>query len=152
MTTHTDADFERLSWHDCHIWGIEFRAGEPELGDWTSDLALDLDFIADWICEPGGGARFMVAPATLVFHEVTNIAIEIRWSAPGGVVAVHPASMEVIERESIPGPGGSYAWTIRLNWPADGKISFGATGFTQTLRAEPVVCDEQRLSWKARNQ
>ena len=26
---YTEADFDRLSWHDCHIWGIELRAGLP---------------------------------------------------------------------------------------------------------------------------
>ena len=43
--THTEADFDRLSWHDCHIWALELRAGEPDDEDWTSDLALDIDFI-----------------------------------------------------------------------------------------------------------
>ena len=42
--TYTEADFDRLSWHDCHIWGVGLRVGEPDEGDWTSDLVLDLDF------------------------------------------------------------------------------------------------------------
>ena len=47
---YTEADFDCLSWHDCHIWGIELRAGDPDDGDWTSDLVLDIDFIVEWIC------------------------------------------------------------------------------------------------------
>lgn len=78
---HTDADFERLSWHDCHMWGVELRPGDPDEGDWTSDLALDIDFIVEWIC---------------------------------------------------------------------GEITFGAVGFTQTLRAEAVLTEKQCLSPRER--
>ena len=74
---YTEADFDRLSWHDCHIWGIELRAGDPDDGDWTSDLVLDIDFIVEWICGTGGGGQFRVAPATLVFHGVTDPKIDI---------------------------------------------------------------------------
>lgn len=44
---HTETDFDRLSWHDCHLWGLELRAGDPDAGDWTSDLALDIDLDRD---------------------------------------------------------------------------------------------------------
>jgi hypothetical protein len=37
----TEADFDHLSWHDCHIWGIELCAGDPDEADWTSDLAFE---------------------------------------------------------------------------------------------------------------
>jgi hypothetical protein len=40
--TYTESDFDRLSWHDCHIWAVEFRAGDSDNEDWTSDLALDI--------------------------------------------------------------------------------------------------------------
>ena len=45
--TYPYEDFDRLSLHDCHIWGIEFRVGDPDDGDWTSDLTFDVDFIAN---------------------------------------------------------------------------------------------------------
>ena len=76
---YTEADFDRLSWHDCHIWGIELRAGDADDGDWTSDLVLDS--IMEWICGTGGGGQFRVAPATLVFHGVTDP----RSTSTGGV-------------------------------------------------------------------
>ena len=88
---YTEADFDRLSWHDCHIWGIELRAGDPDDGDWTSDLVLDIDFIVEWICGTGGGGRFRVAPATLVFHGVTDPKIAIDWGRSGFHVALHPS-------------------------------------------------------------
>ena len=43
-----------------------------------------------------------------------------------------------------------YRWCIRLNGTPDGEISFGAYGFTQTLRREPVLCDVQRLDRASR--
>ena len=38
-----------------------------------------------------------------------------------------------------------YSWRIRLNWPDSSEIVFGAVGFTQTLRAEPVLTEKQCL-------
>jgi len=43
-----------------------------------------------------------------------------------------------------------YSWRIRLNWPDSSEIAFGAVGFTQTLRAEPVLSERQHLSLKER--
>src|SRR6266436_7316514 len=69
---YTEADFEHVSWHDCHFWGLDLRVGDPDEDDWTSNLVLDIDFITDWICPVEGGGQFRVAPATLAFHGVTD--------------------------------------------------------------------------------
>lgn len=63
---------------------------------------------------------------------------------------LHEASIAGITREPVPDQEGypvreHYRWRIALNWPQGGEIGFGARGFTQTLRAEPVLLDEQRL-------
>lgn len=39
-----------------------------------------------------------------------------------------------------------YRWSIRMNWPQNAEIVFGAVGFTQTLLAEPGLCNQQHLS------
>jgi hypothetical protein len=149
--TYTETDFDSMSWHDCHIWAIERRAGDPESGDWTSDLALDIDFIGEWICVPSGRAQFRVAPAIIVFHGVTDPRINIDWGRSGFQVSLHPASIDRIEREPIENQKvyldrAYYRWRIGLNWPDSGEITFGAVGFTQTLRAEAVVTERQYLS------
>ncbi len=154
--SYTESDFERLSWHDCHIWGIELRAGDPGEGDWTSDLALDIDFIVDWLCGVGGGGQFRVAPATLVFHGVTDLRINVDWGASGFQASLHEASIDRIEREPVREQKvyldrPYYRWRIRLNWPESGEIAFGAVGFTQMLRAEAVLKDQQRLSFRERS-
>jgi hypothetical protein len=149
--TFTESDFDRLSWHDCHIWAVELRVGDPDNEDWTSDLVLDIDFIVEWLCGVGGGGQFRVAPATLVFHGVTDPKIDIDWGHSGFQTALHPVSIGQLERQRIQDQKvyldrPYYSWKICLNWPDRGLITFGAVGFTQTLRAEPILSENQRLS------
>ena len=155
MNRYTEADFEKLSWHDCHIWRVELRPGDPDEGDWTSDLALDIDFIVDWTCGVGGGGQFRVAPATLVFHGVTDLRITVDWGDTGFRVALHEVSIDRIEREVVRDQKvyldrPYYSWQIKLNWPQSGQIAFGAVGFTQTLLAEAILTDQQKLSLRQR--
>jgi hypothetical protein len=98
---HTEADFDRLSWHDCHIWGVALHVGDPDENDWTSDLVLDIDYIVEWVCGVGGGGQFRVAPATLAFHGVTDPRITIDWGDSGFRVALHGISIDRIEREPV---------------------------------------------------
>ena len=147
----TDADFDDVSWHDCHVWGVSIGAGDPDTGDWTSDLALDLDFIVEWICGVEKAFQFRVAPATLTFHGVTDLGISVGWGDPGLQTAIHPISIDRIAREPVAEQKvfldrPYYRWRIALNWPAGGEIVFGAVGFTQRLRAEPVLSARQHLS------
>ena len=154
-TTYTESDFDSLSWHDCHIWAVELRVGDPDNEDWTSDLALDIDFIVEWTCGVGGGEQFRLAPATLVFHGVTDPKIDIDWGHSGFQTSLHLPSIGRLERERIQDQKVHldrpyYSWKISLNWPNGGVMSFGAVGFTQTLRAEPILSRNQRLSRRER--
>jgi hypothetical protein len=152
--TYTETDFEQLSWHDCHLWGLAFRAGDAN--DLVSELVLDIDFIVEWLCGVDGKATvFRVAPASLVFHDVTDLRIGIDWGAIGFPVAISPASVETIERECVPDrmvyPARPYYhWQIRFSWPPGAEIVFKSVGFTQTLRAEPVVSETQHLLLRQR--
>jgi hypothetical protein len=152
--THTEADFDRLSWHDCHIYALAFRVGDVDAADWTSDLVLDIDFIVEWLCGVDSRAQFRVAPATLTFHGVTDLKIAIDWGNSGFQNALREVSIDGIQRQVIQGQTvyldrAYYAWCIQMNWPA-GEIRFGAVGFTQTLRAEPVLTHTQRVSLSQR--
>ncbi len=147
----TEADFERMSWHDDTIYGLRFDIGDPERNDWRSDLVLDIDHIVEWICGEAGGARFRVAPASLTFHHVTDLNIAIDWGDSGGQTALHEVSIDALTRERVEHQKicldrPYYRWRIALNWPQGGEIGFGASGFTQSLRAEPLLCDQQRLA------
>lgn len=146
----TNADFERLSWHDNLIYGWAFETADPEAGDWRSELVLDIDHIVEWV-RTGERMRFRVAPAQLVFHGVTGFACALDWGASGDQVGLQLPSIDRIEREPITEQRvfldrPYYRWRIALNAPAGGYLSFGAVDFTQTLRTEPVLQDEQWLA------
>lgn len=144
------ADFDGLSLHDDTLYGLRFDVGDSFQGDWHADLVLDIDHIVEWICGADGGAQFLVAPADLIFHGVTDLKIAVDWGDSSDRTALHDISIDGITREPVPDQEGyprreHYRWRIALNWPQGGAITFGARGFAQTLRAEPVLLDEQRL-------
>lgn len=144
------SDFESLSWHDDTLYGLRFDVGDSFQGDWHSDLVLDIDHIVEWVRGESGGMRFRVAPATLVFHGVTDLKIDMDWGDSGERTALNEAAIAEITRQRLPDQDGyppreHYRWRIALNSPPGGAIGFGASGFTQTLRAAPVLLDEQRL-------
>lgn len=152
----TPPDFEECSWHDCHIWNIEFLVGDPDEGDWTSDLVFGIDYIVEWLCGTGGGVEFRIAPARLVFHGVTDPIIRLDWGSRGFQVAPHHLSINRIAREPVREQKvhldrAYYHWTIELHPPMRGSIEFGAVDFSQVLLAEPVVSERQYLSLRERN-
>jgi len=149
--SYTGADFDLLSFHDCHVHAVELLTGDPGQDDWTSGIALDIDYIARWACSTDGSARFHLAPATLSFEAVTDLQVQIDWGRSGHQVALHPAAIDRIEREQVTGQKihldrPYYSWTISLNWPEGGLIRFGAVGFTLQLRSEPTEAATQHLS------
>lgn len=150
-------EFDGYAWHDCSIWGIEFRKGEAEEGDWTSEIVFSIDYIVQWLCGVKGDAQFQVAPASLVFRGVTDPKISIDWGNTQHRHLMHGVYVDHIEREACLEPEGPvgrphYKWKIVLNWPDDSEITFGASGFTQTLLSEPIVLTmRQHLTMKERN-
>jgi hypothetical protein len=145
-----DRDFAQLSWHDDTVYGFRLETGDPDRGDWTSDLVLDIDHIVEWICGTDGKVKFRVAPATLTFHDATDLRITLDFDQ-GHQISLRPVSIAGIARAPIEDQKicldrPYYRWRIALNDPQGGEITFGASGFTQSLRAEPILCEEQRLS------
>jgi len=146
----TGDDYESLSWHDNYVYGVQFS-----ILDWNADLVLDIDHILEWVCGVDGGAQFRVAPAALAFHNVTDLNINVDWGDSGFQTALHEMSIHRITRERITNQKicldrPYYRWAIETNWPKQGNIAFGASGFTMTLRAEPVLQDQQQLARKTR--
>ena len=152
--TYTDADFEQLSWHDCHVWGVAFHAGD--VNDLASELVFDIDFILDRIAGADGKpTRFRVAPATLVFEEVTDLRVSLDWGNSGFPLSINPPAIDGIERECVPDrmvyPARRYyQWQVRFSWPPAAEIVFKSVGFSQTLRAEPILSERQSLGFRDR--
>ncbi|MCI0419030.1 MAG: hypothetical protein L0312_07400 [Acidobacteria bacterium] len=144
----TEADFDQLSWHDNSIYGLSI---DNDITEWKSDFVLDLDYIVEWLCGVDKTAQFWISAATLAFHHVTDLKLSIDWGDSRMQVAVGEMSIDRIERQRVEKQlicldRPYYRWTIRLNSPRPGgEISFGASGFTQSLRQEPILCDEQKL-------
>ena len=136
----TTADFETLSWHDCQVHG--FRLEEGEHG--TAEVTFDIDFIVEWLCHSNRPAEFRVAPATLTFHAVFGLRIELDYAAV--TAGMTPFSLSGIEREELRYPGGqsSFRWRLPISWPS-GMIGFDSQGFTQVLRRAPILVDRQGL-------
>jgi hypothetical protein len=150
-------EFRQFDWHDNLVYAIRLHAADPDRGDWRSELELDIDHIVEWICGHDDSVRFRVAPASLVFHDVTDLKIAVDFGDSGNGININELSIHDIAREQLPAEQQKvcldrpyYRWRIELNLPKGGEIAFGASGFTQTLRAEPVLTDEQRLAAAAR--
>src|SRR5262245_6916041 len=131
-TVWTEADFDQLSWHDNSIYGLALRTE-----NWKSDLLLDIDYITEWLCGVDQRVRFLIAPATLTFHNVTDLRLDVDWGDSHFQVALIEPSIHAITRERVAHQlihldRPYYEWTIQLNLPKPGGfIRFGATGFTQ---------------------
>jgi hypothetical protein len=142
----TEADFDRMSWDGCRIWKIEIAAGEG-----TADLILGLDLVVDALCGFNQEARFKLAPATLTFHTVTDLKVDVDCGNSGHLLMVQPLSIAEIDRAATRSPS-YFAWRIRMGWPRGGEIAFGAAGFTQVLLAEPIISASNFLSGAQRRQ
>lgn len=142
-TQWTAADFDSLRWHDNHVHGLGIREGECGAGQ----LVLDLDLILEWRRGVDETYSFVLAPADLVFEEVTELEVRLDYKG----MAIGPLSIGEIRREATAETErcGLYRWTIAFNFPK-GDIVFLGTGFVQTLRAAPVESWRQSLTWQQR--
>ncbi len=141
------SDFEAFNWHDNPIHGFGLVEGEYGLGK----LVLDIDYITEWVCSDEGSFSFRIAPADLVFEDVSDLVVSLDYqSCSAGLT---PPSIHVIRREPRTHPNGhqNFAWHIDINWPSGGYIRFTAPGFTQTLRKEPILSDGQVLDPRDRD-
>ncbi len=148
--TTTEKDFQRLSWHDNHVYGLRLAIGDTDADDWRSDLIFDIDHIVEWVRGDDARVRFRVAPAELTFHGVTDLRLGVDWGDSGFQTSLNEISIAGIERHRVENQKiyldrPYYRWVIELNLPPGGAIAFGAVGFTQVLRAEPLLIDEQKL-------
>lgn len=154
--TWTHHHFDELSWHDCAVHGMGFRTDCPEEGAWLHDLVLDIDFITEWICGADRICSFKVAPARLQFHDVTALKIDLDWGGQYGLVT-GPFDIDDITRALIGKESGccqppEYAWRITTAGLVGGEITFGATGFTQTLLCEPIEIGRQDIPYHQRQE
>lgn len=138
----TELDFEEMGWHDVTIHAVAFL---PEV----YELALDIDYIFHWV-DPAAGEtqfKFWVAPATLVFENVNELAIDLE---PHGSIELHgiersephkPKNIDVVDRDI------EWRWTLETQ---SGEINLRSIGYKQYIRRAPVLSRAQVLDIGAR--
>ena len=141
----TDAQFSEMSWHDNHVHGLRL----VETGDGGGDLILDIDHIVEWINGAGSAFEFRILPATLTFHDVTDLRITLDYATPSA--GFTPFMIHGIERrEEQRTHHLAKLWRIPISWP-NGELSFESRGFTQRAEGEPVLSSGQCLDPEQRN-
>ena len=147
MKTWTDADFPAMSWHDNSVHGIEVRQEENVFGS----LILDLDFIEEWLAPVEGTHHFKITPCILQFHNVTDLVMNLDYRHASASLC--PFTIDRIYRKDAPSedPNLSRMWEIEIIWPI-GRLSFVATGFTQTAIGVTVQSELQGLDYKTRKE
>jgi hypothetical protein len=140
----TDADFDRMGWHDCYIHAFTSIIEPDEL---RFEFLLDIDYIVRWVVPdpPTGELYFWVAPATLVFLFACEIAVELYAES-----AWQPAVISLQRVETRPTPDGLGTYTHWVMDTTNGRISLWAPSFMQYIRKPPIYQRGQVLGLEER--
>ena len=132
----TEADFDRMSWHDAPIHAFA-------LGPADHELSLDVDYIYRWIHPLPGETyyKFWLGPATLAFERVYDLKFDLH---------SHVGSITLFDIKRSDGKPSrvSEALTDWL-WVLDcleGEITFRATGFRQFARGPAILTAKQKFT------
>jgi len=126
----TQEDFERMSWHDCPLYAMQF----------DDEVVFDLDYGLEWITDKEKQCFvFPVSPATLVFHNAKDLRLDVELEFINGMTIARIERHNINDKESL--------WTIDLQ---EGRIILTATGYTQYLRMRPVMQSSLELTCKQR--
>lgn len=132
----TDADFERMSWHDATLWGMAFQLKDHE-------FVLDIDYIVKWESSPDDGFyRLWIAPATVVFQNVYDLRLDVALDFDVVIQDLLRADPRVPRNATFIARNTEWEWTIDFG---AGSISFRAVGFKQYFRRQPVMNNAQFL-------
>ena len=123
--------------------GIHIR--NPDEGH-DFDFVLDIDHILEWI-KIDTHYEFMVAPATLTFHGVDKLAIDIGLAYKEDLIINESERTETTTQQERKAGLRKFCWQINMQSLAgrENRICFEAQGFTQKLTKEPVGPTGQSL-------
>jgi hypothetical protein len=131
----TDADFDSMTWHDCTIHAF----ASPE----NYDLAIDIDYICQCVLSPDKTRySFWIAPATLVFENVTDIDFQFFNFIALGINVIERVKAQPKADSELGLRDDEWIWTVSCHV---GSFEFRATGFKQYIRAQPKLCDNDRF-------
>jgi hypothetical protein len=131
-----------MGWHDVVIHGLTCSPSEYE-------LTLDIDYIFEWVQPepPAIHYSFWIAPATLVFRNVSNF--EASLDGPLGFQIMElarenprePVNARYIESKI------EWTWTVNL---LQGEFKFWSVGYSQYTRRRPIRAGTQYFSLQER--
>jgi hypothetical protein len=135
----TDADFDRMGWHDNPIHAVAFGPGPYE-------LSFDIDYIFKWEQPLPGEVhyRFWISPATLVFEDV--LELKVSHDAYAGLIIADIQRRETPEAQARPGRK-LWSWTVDC---VEGVWQLTAAGYRQCIRKPPVLWAKQHLDFDQR--
>jgi hypothetical protein len=137
----SEADFDRMEWHDATIYAVGFDAASFE-------LLFDVDYICQWLLPKNSNHySFWVAPATLVFENVHDICLDVESGTHLSIDRLTRTEQGRPRNSDAIGKEIDWRWTLQLQ---SGEIAFRSTGYTQYFRREPILTASQRLSLPAR--
>ena len=138
----TDADFDQMGWHDSRVHAISFDPDSPEV---PGSVALDLDYIFEWVhpLDRGGPFSFWVAPATLVFPGASDLTLTA--TLDGYMTLEIDAITRRLAEGRRGGPGG-FRWSIQGSF----ELEVTASRYQQYVRAAPRHAERQSLTLEER--
>lgn len=143
--------FDPFKFHDNLLHGISTTVQGA-----TSELRLDLDFIAEWPnCVLGNSDRplFMVAKGLVTFHDVTDLHVKIEWGDSGYTTAVSGPHIDVVERKEIVPTlrlPKYFQWSIIFT-DERSSITFGASAMSFVTKGRATKVDRQYLTDEERS-
>lgn len=147
----TTDNFDPHKFHDNLVHGIAMS-----VEGFSSELRLDLDYIADWpTCVPGDShsLEFSVARGLVTFHDVTDLCVKIDWGDSGYTTAVSGPYIDVLQREKIV-PAlrlpNYFRWRIVFT-DEKSSITFGASAMSFVTQGSLFRVDRQYLTDQERS-
>lgn len=134
-----EEDFDQMGWHDAQIHAMTFL---PNDGDYTGDLAFDIDYIFKWVHPKvqGESFAFWIAPCTLMFHDVLHLKMNIDTED----YTIEPLEISDIKME-VQKKDDLYEYTFQIELHI-GQIRFNSyKGYTQIVRMSPKYVNQQIL-------
>ena len=138
----TEAEFDRMGWHDVRVHAL---AHIPER--W--ELLLDLDYIFQWNAPEPGATHytFWSAPATLVFANVTELRIDLEPLSALEIAQVGREDPRTVREGFHDATAQHWQWTLEF---LNGAVQFRSTGYTQYVRRAPILNSTQYLTLEVR--
>jgi len=138
----TEVDFDKMGWHDVIVHGLGFNLEEDE-------FLLDIDYILAWVEPepPSPYFSFWMAPATLVFHQASELKMDYDASLGFQLQGIERGESRCVELVDSGEYRRDVLWTLDGN---EGSISLWAPRYTQFIRKRPVRSKAQAFSLSER--